>query len=80
MDSSEVERANVQIQALAKACPRLRVILVGIRAKKAIIIREKTIGKVRCQRELCFTWVSPEGIYFGIFQFVREVPITVGNL
>jgi len=47
MDSAEVESANVQIQELAKACPRLRVILVGIRAKKAIIIREKTIGKVR---------------------------------
>jgi len=47
MDSSEVESANVQIQALAKACPRLRAILVGVRAKKAIIIREKSIARVR---------------------------------
>jgi hypothetical protein len=33
------EQNNIQIQAFAKACPRLRLVLVGLHAKKAVIIR-----------------------------------------
>lgn len=44
MQISEVERANTEIQALAKVCPKLRVILVGVHARKAVIIRNGIAG------------------------------------
>ncbi|KAF8961494.1 hypothetical protein BDZ97DRAFT_1828517, partial [Flammula alnicola] len=39
LTSEAADKANVQLQALARSCPRLRLILVGLRAKKAVIIR-----------------------------------------
>ncbi|KAF4618515.1 hypothetical protein D9613_010016 [Agrocybe pediades] len=41
LTTEAVEEANNSIQALVKACPRLRVILVAPHAKKAVIIRER---------------------------------------
>lgn len=40
LTTEEVTEANVQIQALVRSCPNLRVILVGLRAKKAVILRD----------------------------------------
>ncbi|KAF8155921.1 hypothetical protein B0H34DRAFT_808883 [Crassisporium funariophilum] len=40
LTSEEAEKANVQIQRLARLCPKLRVLLVSFRAKKAVIIRD----------------------------------------
>ncbi|KAJ3479863.1 hypothetical protein NLJ89_g12309 [Agrocybe chaxingu] len=39
MTTEEADAANVQIQALAQSCPRLRLILVAVGTRKAVIIR-----------------------------------------
>ncbi|KAF8155918.1 hypothetical protein B0H34DRAFT_715335 [Crassisporium funariophilum] len=40
LTSEAAEKANAQIQRLARLCPKLRLLLVSLHAKKAVIIRD----------------------------------------
>lgn len=60
------EKNNTQIQALAKACPRLRLLLLGLHAKKAVIIRgrdgEEPRTKAEGVRWVVREWMESEAV------------------
>lgn len=60
------EKNNTQIQALAKACPRLRLVLVARHAKKAVIIRgrggEEPRAKAEGVRWVVRKWMESEEV------------------